>query len=291
MQITNNKNIPAFVELWGKQNSEYSGKNQGDYITVSNLLDSPYRRYLKNKHRNVEVDITKLNNLIMGTAIHSALEQVMKDRDKYLVEERLFENFKTEKKKWRLNGQFDLFNKGDKILWDYKTCKKYARNDPKRLEEYKNQLAVYAYLLSENSEYNYNDITIKNLLIIKDHSQIRDNFDSMIVKEYPLPSKEETKKIIIENLRKHETDRKYCTMEERWNDGTEIAIYEMLKSGKRFRKNASKLADNQIEAQKWVKRKGLNFENLKFEIREDDDTRCEYYCFYNKFCEYYQENH
>lgn len=141
--IIHNDGLPDPVYQWiVKTQGEYS-KGDAD-ISVTELINPPRIRILKNKYYSqLEVNASSLLNVTVGNCIHDGIEQATKTG---VAERRLF----IEVNGWRLSGAMDHYHDG--LLSDYKTANKWKTllcNDG-RIEEWEEQLNVYAHILREN---------------------------------------------------------------------------------------------------------------------------------------------
>lgn len=143
MKITNKSKLPqAIFEAISAR--EYD--NGGADISVTTLIDSPRVAALKKIHdADIEVEAGTLLASTIGNLFH---EVIAKGTKTGVAERRLF----LEINGWMLSGGMDNYDDG--ILTDYKTCNKWktilSADSDGRIEEFENQLNVYAHILRKN---------------------------------------------------------------------------------------------------------------------------------------------
>ena len=120
------------------RNDPYQG---GGDISVTKLIDSPQKRVLSKRYKEVVVeDVSERIWALMGQAVHTVLERANTNA---LVEKRLFAQIGD----WTLSGQFDRVHLQDGVLQDYKVCSTFkAEGD----ESWTRQLNVLKWLAKQN---------------------------------------------------------------------------------------------------------------------------------------------
>ncbi len=151
MRLTNNAGLPHAV-FEALADKEYS---RGDAdISVTELIDSPRVRVLKKLNDDkIEREAETLLAPFLGTAFHKAIETGTRTGT---TERRL----SVKVKGWKLSGGMDHYHNG--VITDYKTatCFKVSLDCPGgRIEDYENQLNVYAHILREN-DFSVNEAKI-----------------------------------------------------------------------------------------------------------------------------------
>jgi len=142
VRLTNRAGLPDAV-FEALKHKEYS---RGDAdISVTELIDSPRVRILKKLNDDkIEREAETLLAPFLGTAFHKAIETGTKTGT---AERRLSCHVSG----WKISGGMDHYHDG--VITDYKTatCYKVSLDCPNgRIEDYENQLNVYAYILREN---------------------------------------------------------------------------------------------------------------------------------------------
>ncbi len=142
MKITNNSNLPQSV-FEALSRNEYS--REGADISVTELIDSPRVRVLKKLHDDkIEMEAESLLASFLGTCFHKGIESGTKTGT---AERRL----SIKVNGWTLSGGMDHWDQG--VLTDYKTATTWKTKldcADGRIEEWENQLNVYAQILREN---------------------------------------------------------------------------------------------------------------------------------------------
>lgn len=124
MKITNRFGLPESFVNYAKRNPYSMGK--ADY-SATTLIDSPRVGQLKKWYKErITEDISEMVMSLLGTAVHSVLEQGAGPND--VVEKRFFADFDGT----TVSGQADLMSpnpdqqKRGYIISDYKTTSAYA---------------------------------------------------------------------------------------------------------------------------------------------------------------------
>lgn len=142
MKITNNAGLPQSV-FEALSHDEYS--DDGADISVTGLIDSPRIRVLRKIHdEKISLEADTLLASFLGKAFHKAIETRTKTGT---AERRLF----IEVNGWKLSGGMDHYHEG--VLTDYKTATCFKTSlgcEGGRIEEWENQLNVYAHILRKN---------------------------------------------------------------------------------------------------------------------------------------------
>lgn len=269
MILTNNHGLPdALVNA--VRNDPYQG---GGDISVTKLIDSPQKRVLARKYKDLVVeDVSERIWSLMGQAVHTVLERAQTSA---LVEKRLF----AEVEGWKLSGQFDRVHLADGVMQDWKVCSVYKADGD---ESWTRQQNVLRWLAAQNG------IAVDRLQVVaifrdwkKSEASRKPEYPQQAVKAIDLPvwSLDETYAYISERVRLHQGaeagEQVNCTDDERWYSGTTYAL--MKKGGKR----AIRLFSTRDEippledGQEVVERPG-------------EHRRCESYCEVAPFCAQYQ---
>lgn len=283
MKITNKLGLPqAFVNMamdWEKMaDNEYR---------VTSLLKGVRESILERRFfDNIEQDVADMIWLLFGTAVHSILEKYHDEEGHELKEERLKVDFKD----MVLTGKFDLYDSKEKVVIDYKTCSswKVIFEDYK---DWKRQLLIYAWMLRE---YGFDCNKGRVVAILKDQSKSKAKFD-LSYPQYPVKvinftfkekDFEDIEDWIVNRLTLiklsedlPDDELPICTPDERFNSGDKYAV---MQKGK---KRASRVFDNQAEADEYIENNGGYLE-----IRKGEDKKCSTYCRVSEFCSYWKEN-
>ena len=284
MEVTNKYDLPEVFVQFAKSDYEYKDKQYSVTSITKGLKEAILlRRYAD----DIKVDVSEMNNLLLGQAVHLILEkEPPKDhevKEKYL-KENIIDGYK-------LSGMLDLYDFLKKTIYDYKTCSvwKVKHEDYK---DYYKQLLLYAWMLRKRG-YEVNQG--QAVLVIKDYSKTKSLYDNdypekPIIKINFTFSDKKFNKIEkwvykrFKNIKKYEqlTDDKIpvCNKKERWADDDTWAVK------KKGNKRAYRVLDTKEEAKKWME----NNKGNHIEYRPGTDTKCLHYCHVTGFCDYYQEN-
>lgn len=291
MKITNKAGLPEALVNAVRNDSYNRGKSD---ISVTQLIDSPYIRFLRKQHREeLEEDVADRIWSLMGQSIHTILERANLSG---LVEQRLFVDIGTTERPLILSGQFDHLENG--ILTDYKMTSVWAVIYGKA--DWGRQLNVLAYMCRVKG------MEVKKLQIVailRDWSKSKvgkdDNYPNTQVVAIPIEmwTPERQEEYILERKNAHFYESNPCTDEERWAKPGKFAV---MKKG---RKSALRLLDSTDEAHKWVadnfpdsalailptSPEKLPKDTLYINQRPATYGRCESYCNVSKFCPVWQE--
>jgi hypothetical protein len=196
----------------------------GANITVTQLIRPPRPVQLMKRHEDkISEDISGRLWAMYGQLMHALLERAMiPGQTDYILERRLF----AEVLNWRISGQFDLYEKETKTLFDYKFVGAYAIKLALRegRKEWEQQLNSLAYLARKN------DIPVKSVKIIgcsRDYSE-RIEAEGLAPIEtinFKCWTPEQAEKFVIDRVQLHQDaslipDAKLpqCTSEERWEN-------------------------------------------------------------------------
>jgi len=281
MKFTNKHSIPpTLVRLLTKERYEGAGD-----ISVTTLIGPPQINVLRKKHEeDLEVDVSNLIYSVMGTAIHSLLEECEDEND--LAEERLVIPITTPLGTLELSGKPDLLDsKGN--LRDYKVTSGWTVRHGEAKEEWEAQLNIYKWMLEQSGH------KVKRLVI---EAIIRDWSPSNALRIDGFPkcahqscyirmwSKDKVENYIQNRMMLHQQalagENIECTPEERWAKPSQYAV---MKKG---RKSALKLFDefSVVEAHSMAMSLGAGH---SVDFRPGENIRCEKYCDCKNFCPQY----
>jgi hypothetical protein len=186
-----------------------------------------------------------------------------------------------------LSGTFDLYDKVEKCLYDYKVCSVFAFMYPESRKKWAAQTNTYAYMLREKGEQ-VNEIRI--VAIFRDWSASKLEFSKGDYPEkqfmtLPIPVVEHHKmeKYINGRINLHIEAEKgnipECSGVERWASASEFAI---KKPGL---KKALRKFPTEDEAKQFInENKQKHAVPLSIDIRPGESKRCENYCPVREFC-------
>ena len=266
MLLTNLHGLPdAFVAA--VRNDSYNA-GTGD-ISTTKLIDSPQRRSLARKHRDMIVeDVSERVWSLLGQAVHTVLERAATTA---LVEERLYMTING----WSLSGQFDRLHVADKTIQDWKVTSTYkAAGDP----SWTKQLNILR-MLAKHNGYEINKLQV--VAIFRDWQRGKtlssESYPKLNVGVIDIPvwSDEEAMDYINARVTMHQAAQRGeqidCSDEERWYSGTTWALRKI--GGKKATKIATVKEDL-----------GEVAEGYEVEERRGGFRRCEGWCEVAPFC-------
>lgn len=269
MNLTNIHGLPdALVNA--VRNDPYQG---GGDISVTKLIDSPRRRTLYRKYKELVVeDVSERVWSLMGQAVHTVLERAGTNA---LVEQRLYADMNG----WKVSGQFDRLHLEGGVLQDWKVCSVYkAKGDV----AWERQLNCLRWLAIQNG---YKVESLQVVAIFRDwkKSEAQRNPEypqqNVVVIDVPVWSETDAKRYIEERVKLHQSsdfgDDIECTEEERWYSGTTFAL---MKSGGKRAKKISVLKEElePVPPDHFI------------EVRPGTNRRCEGYCEVAPFCDQFK---
>lgn len=187
-----------------------------------------------------------------------------------------------------LYGTFDLYDKIEKCLYDYKVCSVYAYAYPESRKKWSAQTNVYAFMLRE-SGIEVNEIRI--VAIFRDWSASKMEISKgdypesqLLTLNIPVVPQEKMLGYIKNRMDLHiEAENGNvpdCSGVERWASATEYVVKVTN------RKKALRKLDSEAMAKEWVAANKHKFElPLTIFERPGESKRCESYCVVREFCE------
>lgn len=267
----------------------------GDYdmgdadISVTSLVDSPRRFYLRKRHDSeIVLEAADLLWRIFGSAVHDYLHKFADPGT--ISEERLYVDING----WKISGKPDNFDLN--VLDDWKTVSIWTILFDIDKPEYIAQLNIYRYMAYKNG---FKDINkLRNIYFLRDwhysmhqRDPSRPEFGVYPPHEQEVWPIEEAERYLKERVSLFQglkdvpdDDLPVCTPRERWYSDEKWAL--MKKGNKR----ATLLCETEAEAKAKLGYKGSN----EIVFRPGMDKRCvAKYCEVCNFCSYYkskQEN-
>lgn len=269
MRITNKYNLPQSV-VDAVQRHEHRKAN----FSVTQLLKGATEIALEMMFPDkLEMDVSDMFNMLLGTAVHKVLEEQKRDGvlNEHYMEADVYAGFK-------VSGSADVLDLALEECVDYKTCASW-KVIYKDYDDWRRQGKGYLWLWFIETGKLWHKARF--IAVIKDWSPTEAKRDrnypqSPIVSirfEYSDAEifgvqEEWTEKIIGVLQKLVSQDFGCCSAEERWAKPT---TYALMKEG---RKTALKLYDNEADA---VEAKGDDTK-LYIEERKGRDVKCESYC-------------
>jgi len=281
MNYTNKNNLPqVLVDVLTKDFYDYI-PDENEY-TASELINPPKITILKRRHRDeMTVDVSDLFYRVWGNLMHQWLQSFSENES--LKEERL----KVEIGGYIVSGKPDLYF--NKILDDYKLTSIWTYIYKSRMNEWTQQLNVYAYLLQDAG---FPPEKLEILAMFRDwtkskkeHTKGCPNQSETI--EIPLWDPKDTEDWIAQRLqalaiaeRLNDDEIPPCSEKDRWQTET---VYAVMKEG---RKSSVKNCETEREAEALVTEKGNGY---SVQPRPGICKRCcPEYCDVTPFCNFYK---
>lgn len=280
MRVTNKYNLPQAVVDAVQRHDHRKGN-----FSVTQLLKGSTEIALEMMNSDkLEMDVSDMFNMLLGTAVHKVLEEQQRDGvlNEHYMETTVFAGM-------TVSGCADYIDTTIKEIGDYKSCSAW-KVIFKDYDDWREQTKSYLYLWYVETGELWHDARVT--AIIKDFSQT----DAERKPDYPkkpivsIPFHftdaeifgvaERWEEKIVEVLQKLVSqDFGCCSEKERWAKPPKFAL---MKEG---RISAVKLYDSQEECKKAVEENGKGF---YMESRSGEDTKCDRYCVVGKcgFCPY-----
>ena len=283
-RITNLHGAPDSLAAFARAPHYDSGDSD---FTVTQLIDSPRIRILRNKHESeIEEDCYDSVFRLIGTAVHSISETHAPDH--VISEKRFF----IERDGLKISGAVDALYAdgpdGNLTIGDFKFT---ATRSLEHTESWESQLNLYALLVEEATERTVDKLEVYALL--RDWSFRRAGHDedypqrSGITVPIDLWSKERREEFLTERLKKHVAadgatdftgEPPSCTQEETWETPTKWAVMQ------KERKRALRLLDSREDALEFISEKHPDSSRVHIERRDGERIRCAHFCNVSKFC-------
>lgn len=271
-------------------NSQYN-PGSGDY-TATSLLKPPMLYGLEWIHKEeIEEDVVDNLASFHGTAVHNAIEDALKDDDRYIVEERFYRKIKVpdapgKQKTFTVSGQIDLYDRETKQLSDHKTTSIFKLVVFEDHHDYEAQCAINRWIMQGNG-FEVESVAINGFPKDWRRGESKKSGDypdyPFFLLELPNWSTKITEDFIRHKIIEKEWAKlgsmRTCTKEERWQRESKWAV---MKAG---RKSAVRLLDSKEEAEEYIKEKGLDKKVHYLEERKAEANRCDNFCPVATWCE------
>jgi len=245
-------------------------------FSTTQLISPPQRTWLGKNHEKQENPYTMFHAL-MGTAIHSILEDNVDTENGEVAEERLHYEYPYLGGTIPISGQIDFYE--NKTVFDYKNT---AGFQEKMKPEHRQQVQINGWLAEKNG-YEVEHVSI--VYLQRDWSYMRSTFDptypqtpfAIYVEPYDQDfAAKLIEKTVEDHWKAYNGSPRQCTPEEQWE---KPSVYAIMSPGA---KRASKLCETLSEAE------GLKKPNQTVEIRKGEKTFCNSFCGFKDVCEQYK---
>ena len=282
------KSFPTpFIRALTKSNYD----KEGSLFSATQLISPPQRTWLGKHHEKQENPYTMFHAL-MGTAIHSILEDNVDTENGEMAEERLHFNYTPNPSPnpdpiWitengevihvPISGQIDFWE--DNTIFDYKNT---AGFQDKMKEDHFQQVQINGWLAKQNG-YEVEHVAV--VYLQRDWSYMRAQVDPtypqtpFAVYVHPFDEEYASKlldKTVMDHWAAWNGNPRPCTSAEQWERPSKFAI--MSPGAKR----ASKLCDSYEEAME------LKKPNQLVETRVGEKVFCNSFCGFKDYCEQYK---
>lgn len=285
MKVTNISNAPKPF-LWATEGSSWPPNP--DRLYVTQLFAPPMQRRLMIDHYDeIENDVIDYYYRILGTAVHSVIEQAAKDRIGISTEVRV-----AMPKEWfgiQITGRIDWIDYIDSILADIKTASAAIAGRGVK-DDWVYQGNIYRYMLCRIHGWKAENLRIYP--IYRDWSGAKAGHDHPISPygdiELPVWTIKETHTFIEKCVADHLAKKtRFCTDEERWKTPDCYAVKKKgaakavaattMVSGERVPIPTKELATEIMNSKK-------NAKELSVEFRPGGCRRCDGYCDVRAVC-------
>jgi hypothetical protein len=296
LKLTNKFHLPdAIIRGVRKINEQYD--NGGADISATQLITSPRINALRKRHfSDMEKDVSEEWYAAFGSALHYILS--LGAANGQIAEERLHGWVNG----FHISGAIDLQTPKPDSTWklsDYKVCPVYAvqKSEDGGKEEWEEQLNVLAYLAETSKGVTVSEVEI--VAVIRDWSRTQAQSDPYypVAPIVPSPirlwSPEERETYVRRKVFEHQQalmdvelgePLPPCNSAERWSKPDKWAVY------KNSNKRASKVFDNEEEAESFIAANETAKDKYRIEHRPGQSTRCVGdYCGVSRWCEQWAE--
>ena len=289
MKLTNKFDLPEpFVAAVSTDDYE---RGDAEFTATELIKPSRILSYTRKHWDDIVEDVSDRVWAFQGQTKHIVLERIARTNpDRYIVEKRLQTIMPGTGAK--ISGQFDLFDKETRFLYDWKETSvwKFMIGDTREWEE---QANINLYLMRMHS---FNPSKLINIAILKDW-KIREarfgrkeDYPKCAVHVMPLPmwSVGQAQEYINEKVEKHRAEMAnppVCSKKERWQRD---ATYAVMRTD---RKRAIRLYSNKDQAEAAMlqaMRAAPPGDARKFYIenRDSEPVRCLDFCAVQMYCDF-----
>ncbi len=305
-KYTNNTDMNLVLAVWALMDN-YNHDSRENLISVTGLL-KPIRQIILGRRFKDNVNEIDSENLIpssMGTAIHDSVEKAWGNRAKvieimsslgYIASESIYDEVILERRSEKeingfiISGQFDIVFRGS--VCDIKSTSVYSFIYGSKEEDYKLQMSIYRWLNQDiiTDDYGYIEYIFTDWSAVKAMQDSQYPQKRIISHKIKLLSVIDTEAWIADKLSKismyESLDNNLlirCSDDELWRTSDKYKYYKPNKSGIVNYNKATKVFDNELEANYRRDTEGGAVVLFKGEIK-----RCKY-CNFTNICEQYLE--
>lgn len=279
--LANSLNLPKpFVDAV----SEKRVRSDTRY-SVTETLGGTCEAVLRRRHADdIDDDVADRVWAILGTAVHKVLQESdaepWQEREQYI-------KVPIEGTRFELSGIFDMYDKRERCVTDWKTCSVW-KTQVGDFEDWRKQLAAYCWMLERSGEEAREGEIVA---IMRDHSMRKARFEKgypphpvmRIAWRFDDADMEEVGVRLgrwfldlEDQLGRADEDLVPCSPDERWSKPETWAV---MRSG---RKKAVRVFGSEEEAVGFVG----DGPDMHIERRKGEDVRCQSYCPVARWCPY-----
>lgn len=279
VNVTNKLGLPEYLVDWLNHDS-YDHNKAENTISATGLMKPVKISILTARHKEkLEIDVSELIASRMGTAIHDSIERI--STPNFSKEQRITRVLRVKEIDFTVTGKYDVLQKngdGTVTIRDIKTTSVWAYIFGGKDEDYRIQLSIYRWLLSQTEEVTsiaFIDFFFTDWQSMKAKTEA--NYPSQRLKagyKVDLLSLEDTEKYIVERLTMfldfrdvEDDDLPDCTPKELWAG---VDTWALVKIGN---KRATKICDSLADAEAY---KNLHSSDLTIRLRPGKVKRCGY---------------
>lgn len=279
MNYTNELNLPEPLVDAVKSNHAYKEHR----YSVTEVLGGTCEAILKRRHdREITEDVSQRIWALFGTAVHKVLQESeaepWQERERYV-------KVPIEGTRFELSGIFDMYDKRERRVTDWKTCSVW-KTQVGDFEDWRKQLAAYCWMLERSGEEAREGEIVA---IMRDHSMRKARFEKgypphpvmRIAWRFDDADMEDTGVRLrrwfldlADQLGRADEDLVPCTPGERWSRPETWAV---MRSG---RKKAVRVFGSEEEAVGFMG----DDPDMHIERRKGEDVRCQSYCPVARWC-------
>lgn len=287
MKLTNRLGLPQYLVDW-LENDDYDYDDDPNTISATSLLKPTRQRILTLRHQGeVEADVSEFIASRLGNAIHDSIERI--STPGVQKETRVSRYITVNGVEYKVTGKYDVLiieDDGSVTIRDIKTTSVWGYIYGGKDNDYRNQMSIYRWLLSEENEVSdtgYIDFFFTDWQKVKARNE-KDYPKHRLHAGYPLkllePDVVEGKirkklEILQEQEGVSDDDLPRCTPHELWASPDTWAVY------KKGNKRASKVCDSLKQAEDYITTKKMDTGYIQH--RPGKVKRC-LYCSGLPFC-------
>jgi hypothetical protein len=290
MKYTNKLNLPQYLVDW-LSNDNYDYAVTPNTVSATGLMKPVRAQILTARHGSeIEIDVSELFASRYGNAIHDSIERIVTPG--VSKEQRTSKKITIDDTVYTVTGKYDLLVEEDGLhtIRDIKTTSVWAFIYGGKDEDYRTQLSIYRWLLSDTHNINpiaYIDFFFTDWQAAK--ARAEDNYPQYRIQPgyrielLPVSVVEamirDKLKILLEHQDTADDKLPQCTKEELWAEEDTYALYKI------GNKRATKVCDTNEAAQQYQQQHNITG---YIQHRPGKVKRCKY-CSAAPFCNQFKQ--